>query len=225
MTGKDGFANKRKLDHAAQVAKERAASRFWLKPGEEAVIIFLDTNPFFIYEHNLKLGGKYGNYFSCRKQMGICPIEHTDSNLKPTYTGYLSIIDRREYTVERQGKVENRKDTRKLIPIKGTAIMVVEDLIKKHGDLTGRAFIVKRYTKDDPNCGIAFELVGKKIDLVKNFGRDGSAPFDYMKVLKPPTDEELSVLGFTVSVAGSAKDLAQEPQGNVNIPAALRDLV
>jgi hypothetical protein len=49
--------------------------RFWMPPGSEKVLIFLDDEPFVFWEHNLKLNGSWRNWFTCLAPMGMeCPL-------------------------------------------------------------------------------------------------------------------------------------------------------
>ena len=146
----------------------------------------------FIWEHNLKIAGRWGNYVTCVKEVRSCPVD--ESGERSTFTGYLTVIDTREFIRNDGTKVKNRKI---LYPAKGSTIKRLEDLIKKHGTLKGMAFKIKRYTKDDPNCGTDFEFI-KPVALTK----DNAIPVDYNKVLYPPTDAELKAFGFDSNVAG-----------------------
>lgn len=193
--GQDGFKVKEQIDTVSQMRKERYAPRFMLKPKESAHVVFVDSNPFFIYEHNLQIGKRWGNYVTCMKEIQTC--DTCDSDRKSTYTGYLTVIDRREFINRTTGKkVQNRKV---LYPAKGSTIDRIKVLKQKHGDLTGMEFKITRYTKDDPNCGTDFEFT-KKYRL----SGEQAKPYDYKKVLKPATVEELTSLGIHRNVIGDA---------------------
>lgn len=196
-TGEAGFRAKDQIDAAMAVRKERGVPRFMLKANEEATIVFVDETPFFVWEHNLKVGGKWGNYVTCTKEVSAC--DTCNSGDKSTYTGYLTIIDMRTF-IKRDGtQVSKRKI---LYPAKGSTIKRLEDLKKKHGGLRGLAFKVKRYTKDDPNCGTDFEYI-KTVNLTGDY----STKIDYEKILAPATPEELKALGVSSSVHGKQNDL------------------
>jgi len=199
--GREGFEEKRKLDAIAEKRKEKYAPRFWLQPGEEAKIVFLDSDGFYIKEHNLKIGGKWGNYITCTDDFAPCSV--CKEGYRPTYTAYYSIIDGRKFTTSDGKVVKNRKV---LLPLKGSAINFLEDVKKKHKKLRGLVARVKRYTANDPNCGNYFEILGK-IDLRKF---EDNKPFDYETVLAPPTDEELEALGIDTTIVGSEEDVSEE---------------
>jgi len=202
-TGDEGIKEKKKLDYLSALRKEKSAPRFRLREGEESLIVFIDDNGFYIKEHNLKVDGKWGTYVTCVRDFGPCPV--CNEGKRATYTGYYSIIDTREFVKNDGTKVKNR---RVLFPAKGSAINMIGDLIKKHKNLVGRVVRVKRYTANDPNCGNFFEVLNKKVNLTK-FGDDGK-PYDYKKVLAPPTEEELQVLGYGGVVLGSEEESISE---------------
>lgn len=195
--GTEGFKRKKQQDVATAMKKEKAASRVWLKEGSSRKLVFCDDVGFFVYEHNLKIDGKYGNYVTCTKDFKPCPL--CNEGLKSVYTAYFSVIDTSEYTRKDGTKTKNRKV---LYPAKKTAIIKLEKLKEKYDSLVGMCFNVSRLSSDSPNCGDDFEKVGK----VKLSG-DMAKPIEYAKVLAPPTPEELAGLGFGSSIVGSEEDL------------------
>ena len=203
--GDDVFAKKRELDKIAKVKKEKSVSRFFLKAGEESIIVFVDSVPVGIFEHNLRIDGRWGNFYTCSKDVGVCPICQYFRDNKPTWTVYFTVIDTRSFVRQSDGQeVKNRKV---LFPVKGSAIALVEKLLKKYKNLSGLAFKVTRLTDNDPNCGNDFEYLGK-VNILKKFGQDAVIPIDYDKVLAFPTEEELAYLGIT---AGSLADEVDLP--------------
>lgn len=218
--GGDGYSRKQKIDEVNRMRKEKGVPRFYLKPtpgsrpeGEgkdnEARLVFLDSTGFWIHEHNLKLEGKWGNFFTCTKDFQPCEICN-QLNDKSIFTCYYTVIDTRKF-VKKDGTVS--KHRRVLLPAKGSAIDVIEELRKQHGDLRGLVVDVKRLSDRDPNCGRDFSVVFKdgrvaRIDPSKKFEGDLSKPYDYMKVLAPPTAEELTSANVSVStVVGSDDDV------------------
>jgi len=199
--GEEGFKEKQRLDAIAEMKKEKSVPRFRLRPQETAKIIFLDSDGFYIKEHNLKIAGRWGNYVTCTSDFKPCPV--CQSGDRPTYTAYYTIIDTRTIVTSDGRKLKNRKV---LLPLKGSAINIIEDIKKKVKNLRGLVFEVKRYTAQDPNCGAVFERLGR-VDLKK---LKDSEPYDYEKVLAPPTDEELENMGFDVTVVGSEENLDEE---------------
>lgn len=206
LQGEEGFQRKQSIDQVTKLRKEKGVFRFWLKPDEEGTVVFLDSNPVYVYEHNIKVGKTWGNYFTCVNEIGnqFCPF--CDRGDKPVYTAYFSIIDTRQWTRADGSVSKNRKI---LWPAKGSTIKKVHDLIKKHGDLRGKAFTIKRWSPNDPNCGTDFDFV-KDVDLTKI---EDTQPFDYQKILTPPTPEEYAAVGIHVSqpvVVGSEEDTKKD---------------
>jgi hypothetical protein len=201
--GDDGLKEKKKQDAIAKNKREKSVPRFRLGEGEEAVIVFVDDVGFYAKIHQFELDGSWGNFATCVKDFEPCAI--CNAGKKPVYTAHYTIIDTRSFT-RKDGTVI--KNTKVLFPAKGSAINIIADLKKKYGSLVGYAFKVKRYSKNDPNCGNFFELVKeRRINLVKSFGPDADKPYDYYKVLAPPTPEELADLGFGSFSVGSSADI------------------
>jgi len=218
--GNAGFERKHQQDEFARMRKEKGAPRFYLKstPGEhaegegksnEARVVFLDDPGFWVHEHNLKIDGKWGNFFTCTKDFQPCDI-CAQMNDKSIYTCYFTVIDTRKFT-RKDGTVS--KNRKVLYPAKGAAIDVIENIKKKHGNLRGLIFDIKRTSDRDPNCGRDFDIVMKdgrvaRIDPLKKFPEnDLSVPYDYMTVLAPPTSKELEIAGVaTTRVVGSEED-------------------
>jgi len=199
--GDEGFEEKKKLDSIAQLKRERAVGRFWLREGEEATVVFVDDTGFYVKTHQLQIDGSWSNFITCIRDFSPCPI--CNSGKKSTTTAYYTVIDTRTI-VRRDGTKETNRKV--LFPAKGSAINILADMKKKYGSLTGLAFKVKRYSDKSPNCGDFFELVSKKrVDLMK-FGKDANKPIDYEKVLAPPTEDELKAMGFGIDLVGAEAD-------------------
>lgn len=208
--GSEVFDKKKQIEAVAKARKERAVGRFYLKANEDAIIVFVDSSPFGIYEHNLKIDGKWGNFYTCSKEIQPCPICQQFPENKPTWTAYLTVIDTRSFIRQSDGQeVKNRKI---LYPAKGTAIAKLEKLLAKHKSLAGLAFKVSRLTDQAPNCGDDFEYLGK-VNIIKKFGNEATNPIDYMKILSFPTDEELAMLGigYVPEGLGGDENEAQNP--------------
>jgi hypothetical protein len=233
--GEAGFERKHQQDKFSAMRKEKGAPRFYLKdkpgdheegfgPSNAARIVFLDSAGFWIHEHNLKLDGKWGNFFTCVKDFAPCEICN-QLNDKSIYTCYFTVIDTRKFPKKDSSISKFRKV---LLPAKGAAIDVIENLRKTHGDLRGLVVDVKRLSDRDPNCGRDYNVVIKdgavyRIDPSKRFEGDASVPYDYMKILAPPSNEELAITGVSVvPLVGSADDLDDEETAT-DTPAAAVD--
>lgn len=223
--GNEGFERKHKIDEVARMRKEKGVPRFYLKhtPGQrspeegkdnEARLVFLDGAGFWVHEHNLKLEGKWGNFFTCTKDFQPCDICN-QMNDKSIFTCYFTVIDTRKF-VKKDGTIS--KFRKVLFPAKGAAIDVLEGIKKQHGDLRGLVIDVKRTSDRDPNCGRDFSVVLKdgkvaRLNPASKFEGDLSVPYDYMKVLAPPTAEELQAAGVSATtVVGSEEDVGGTSQ-------------
>ena len=105
-------------EDAAAEARRKARSgpqRFYLKNDTSAKSTFLDNPDFFLHEHNLKINGKFYNYFTCLKDIDTCPI--CDDGDQPSYIVVATIIDHRKFTKEGKEYVNEKK----LIVFKGRA--------------------------------------------------------------------------------------------------------
>jgi hypothetical protein len=201
-TGSEGLERKRQQDTVAKLKREKQVFRFSLKPNEEATIVFVDSVGFYCYVHQVSIGGNWGNFITCTKDFAVCPV--CEKGLKSVFTAHYTVIDTRSFTRQDGTVVQNKKV---LYPAKGSTINRVADLIKQYGSLEGRTFKVKRYDKNEPNCGTSFEHLGK-IALSKKFGEDAAIPIDYNKVLAVPLPEELEALGFGGTIiTGSDADI------------------
>lgn len=212
-TGDEAVAEKTRLDNYAKMRKEKSIPRFRLAAGEKAKVVFVDDIIFAIREHNLQVGGRWGNYVTCTKPfVGSCPIcddPHIEFSRKSApLTAYFTIIDTREFTNKNTGtKSKNKKI---LYPAKGSAITILKKLKEKNGSLVGVAFEIERFSAEDPNCGIGFDKLGK-VSLAQKFGREATVPIDYEKVLAPATKDELLTLGVGgIPVIGSSEDVAPD---------------
>jgi len=187
-------------------AENKGSSRFFIKAGEEAKIVFLDSDPFFCYVHQFKHNGKWSNFATCVKDVAPCPL--CEADLRPTWTAHYTIIDTREY--EYNGKIY--KNTKKIFPAKGNAIQILADLQAKYKDLTGCVFKVKRYGEKEVNTGEHFEYVGRLKDISKV--TDDPTPVNYLEVLAPPTKEQYEEWGYSVEEELGSEDLDNDIKTN-----------
>jgi hypothetical protein len=147
------------FDQLEQIEQAQAANaatgklwRFWMKPESETNIIFLDDDPPILEEHQLKLNGKWNNFFTCRKVLGEeCPL--CNAGDKPYTVGFFPIIDRTEFS-RKSG--ERAKDTPRVLAAKFKTLKQLRKLSKKYGGLTGVEFNVERTSNKSPSVGDIF---------------------------------------------------------------------
>lgn len=201
------------LDAIEQRIKERQEQsgrlfRFFIKPDEETRIIFLDDNPPIIEEHNLKLNGKWGHFFTCLRVLGQkCPL--CESGDRPYTVGFYTIVDRTVYKSKKDGK--EYRDQVRVLAAKFNSLRQFKKLSSKYGTLAGLEFEVSRTTDKAPSIGDIYtkearwdaddleELLGKPVDEVLP---------DWEKYLAPKSVEELvKVVGGNVSDFDTEDDL------------------
>jgi hypothetical protein len=203
-TGDAATSYSKQVNAAQQMRKERTVPIFHLKADESAIIVFVDETSFGIHQHDLKVGDNWSTIV-CTKDFVPCPICARGNKSK--YVVYYTVIDTRPYTNK---KGETTKFRKCLLPAKGTtAQMRIADeamSLKKKGGLTGAVIVMKRYSAKEAGCGTILETKGK-IDIVKKFGAEFAKPLDYLKILAPPTKEELDAVGFNENIIGSTDDI------------------
>jgi len=207
LTGEEGLKAKQ------SIRNENYVSRFFLRPKEEAKIVFVDDGGFFCWVHQLQINGSWNNWATCTRDFAPCKICEkipTDpQRYSRRYGEYFTIIDTREITLRNGDKINNRKC---LLRATGPAIDRLADLKSKHGSLSGLVFTVKRYTSTESACGSSFDYEGKT-DIGKKFGEEFTKPIDYATVLAPPTQEELNRLGLNSGIiVGSSEDIGKDKE-------------
>lgn len=225
---KKGLEAKKALEEAeiaSQLLKEKTVPRFWLKPNEEAHVIFVDDDGFWCERHIVKLGNRFVE-FTCKAGAEPCPLCLKEDR-RPVGVTYFTVIDLRQYE-KKDGTVA--KYTKTLLPARRTLAKQLFDFKQKFGSLVGMRAILKRYTNNDPSCGIIIDFVrdskGKPMKYnIASLGKDYSIPFDYVKVLAPPTEEELKAFGYTVAIVGDAPipDI-EEPIEDLNDDVELEEV-
>lgn len=187
------------LDDAEKRQKEKGSKylRLWLEVKAEKRLVFLDDVPFCIYEHQLKIDGKWGNHFTCANGIHRCvPCDKQDS---PQYIGYFTVIDTTGYT---DSKGVTHKNNKKLYGAKVAALRALERIKEKRGSLVGAAIDVFRSSKQAANCGDQFDYI-EVVDL-KRF--EDTEPFDYMTLFAPKKPEDVDQIIGSASVDEDADD-------------------
>ncbi len=147
--------------------------RFWLKPGEEATITFVDGDlspegfllPPRFYEHNLYLNGKHNNMFVCPEKTSPesgekCPICE-DPQERPSLVALFTVIDHRVFLSKENKQITNRP---KLFVAKTQTVEMLNKLAAKLGGLSGQTFDVSRSTSEkSPSVGDLFMQVASSL--------------------------------------------------------------
>ena len=99
QTGKEGAKKAQKIDVDNKARRDAGGDnvrRFWLEPDSSGMLTFLDTPNFFFYEHNLKIGGKYFNFYTCLQDFDTCPLcEAPDGRASYVLAG--TIVSHKKY--------------------------------------------------------------------------------------------------------------------------------
>ena len=191
--------------------KANSAKRFWMPPNVTKRIIFLDTDPFCFFEHNLWALAKTQHKEICLKKNKLadeCPA--CDAEMWPSYTGYLSVVDMGDVTLKEDGEVElrgfvsdkgiNYQFGRKLFGAKrggrdkpGVLLKIQREAAKRKG-LIGTVWDVYRSGAKTEGIGDDFTFVEKipKKNIGKYLLDLGASeefletdPFDYKEVFVP----------------------------------------
>lgn len=192
---------------AAKAAYEAGTvRRFFIKreDEEEATITFLDgdldddgmLDAVTLWEHNLKINGKWGNIHPCTQLQEECPICEGGDN--PYLITLFTIIDHREWTDKNGNKHSNE---RKLFACKREVFKRLQKIAAKRGGLAGCTFEVSRSPSDkSPATGDSFDFVEKRTlkQIAKALGLDAeeSVPYDYEEVIEYLNAKQLRKLGF-----------------------------
>ena len=206
-TGDEGFAHAQQLQEEAQA--QYGPMRFWLKPGNSAKVTFLDTEGFYFNEHNLKINGKWGNFYTCTKDFSECPL--CDSGDRSGYVCAYTVIDHSEYTSQKTGRII--KNQKKLLVVRPS---VMNKLARRResleGNLTYGVFMFTRDKKEECSTGEDIEYIKRldRTDVLKFKPADSKlsdeeflAPFDYMKLFAPKSVDELRKLSGQAAPVGS----------------------
>lgn len=199
----DAFGEGEKnLEAARQAQKEQQARRtprFWLKKGAGFAkhIMFVDDKPFGYYEHELKLNGQWGNFFTCLKGVSRCPL--CDAGIRNYYVGLLTIVDFEGYEDD---KGVRHKNLVRLFAAKMDTLDILK-YKKANNGLLLCVYKVARLGDKAPRVGDNFDFV-KKLNSITDLNVTAFSmgmnqqvtpkelkPFDYPDIAKPVTIEEL----------------------------------
>lgn len=184
---------------------------FFIKPGEEAEITFLDGDlieegadagilDLLTYrQHTVNVGGKWQD-FVCTSDTEPCPICAEDNT--PAYVGVFTVIDHSSYISKTNGK--EYKDTQKLFVAKRGTLKKLQKYATKFGGLRGLTFEVSRDDQKGARVGTDFITNGvKKTDAeLESLYGPNSKPVDYGEAITYLTAKELNALGIGNPISG-----------------------
>lgn len=214
--GKEAQKALKQADAEAEVrAATRGAYRFWMKEGDERTVTFLDGDlsddglleTVSYKQHNMKVNGKYRNYFPCVAEHEACPLCEMDNYASPVWV--FTVMDHTKYT-DRNGKVHQHE--RKLFVVKRDTMKRLQKLAAKRGGLTGWTVNISRTGDKSAEVGSDFDFLEQHDldDLAKTLKMkpDQLRPLDYDTEIKAFTGDQLREMGFGNAVVGS-KDTAK----------------
>jgi hypothetical protein len=162
-----GFS-KKNLEKAEKESS-RAPSRLWIPKDNSKEIIILDDDPFCVWEHSLKINGKWkGNEFTCRKGLPDdprCPLCSSKANRY--YIGFLTVLD---HTGFKDDDGNWHKNLRRLFPMKLETLKIYAKFKERK-----------------------VSLVGWKVECTRTSGRNIAAignSFEFIEKVDPFTDEQ-----------------------------------
>lgn len=188
---------------ARRAAAQNSVRRYWIPEGKEGQITFLDgglddsglldTTAF--WEHNLKLGGHWRNWFPCTQVEEPCPICEGGEN--PYLVSLFTVIDHSEYT-DKNGKTH--KNERRLFAAKRETFRRLQKIAAKRGGLTGITFDVSRTGDKSASVGDTFDFVEKRtlnaIAKAYSLTKEDVQPFVYDDVIEYRDAKALRKAGF-----------------------------
>lgn len=229
QTGSAGYDRAQRLQEEQQ--EKYGPMRFWLKPGNSAKLTFLDTEGFYFNEHNLKLEGRWGNFFTCLRDFSECPL--CDSGDRSGYVCAYTVIDHSEYETKSGKKIKNQK---KLLVVRPA---VMNKLARRRETLEGNLkhglFLFSRDGQQECSTGEDIEFLKRLSpeDIVRFKPKDGKtsdeewlAPFDYMKLFAPKSVDELrKVAGQAPPVGADGYAPAASAAGDSVDDSSIDDLL
>lgn len=219
--------------------------RFYQARDEECEIVILDKSmddAFWRQEHNLQIGGKWGNHEPCIAESGPCP--HCEAGSKSALVVLLTVLVLRPYKNKKTGKTT--KYTKMFLPLKRKQYPEFDRIesiaMKKHGTLRGTCLLMYRdndetsfstgmpVNNDDGN--IINDWLDEKA-LQKEFGHDpikgqdgkvykqadeDIVAFDYKKLFPKGDDEEVREQHGIVTPGSSRSNRREQEEDADDIP-------
>lgn len=209
--GQDATAAMAQAEYQAEVAKESADRmwRFFLEPGEERKITFLDgdltpeggLSAIVFHEHTVQIGPKKWENFACVAETENCPI--CASGNKADTVAAFTVCDHTPRTIKSGPKAgEVVEHQRKLFICKQSTFRDLRHYAAKRGGLRGWTIEVGRMSDKDARVGKSFQFVEQQsAETLASWGDLGQAA-DYAKELTYLTAAELVAAGIAKAITG-----------------------
>lgn len=142
-------------------------NRFWMPQGQNKELVFVDDEPFAIYEHNPKMNGSFKNWITCLKESNAdascCQVLGDNTRY---FVGYYTVVDCSKF-------VSNKGNTYqfevKFLPAKMKTLKKLRRKKEDRGSLVGSMFRAYRDDEKSPGVGDEYEYV-RDVDMTKLFG-------------------------------------------------------
>lgn len=203
---KKGEAKRQRQEEEYQRKKETPFD-FRLKPGDEAEVVIVDSEPpFFISLHKVKDARGRWTDEVCIADTGVaCPL-CSSTGKEGAYNMILTVLDRRPYKIQNGPNAgKTIKVSKKLFMVKGRNLPKFQRQYERYdGKWRGLRIHCRRDGDKDAAIGEDLEFMGKVSEKVlAKYGEHAEAA-DYEKIFPTPTAKELAERNnVNSSVAGS----------------------
>ena len=149
-----------------RLASQRGPQRFWMPAGEKKLVVWVDDDPFCIYEYNPKMNGSWKNWFTDPSE--VYPDDTTvqeilQGKFNRYYVGYTTIVDCSKWKDRRGNEYQYEL---KLFPTKIKSLKLFQSKSEDWGGAKGKVVKVRRTSSEDASCGNDFEK-DREADLEK----------------------------------------------------------
>ena len=206
-TGFKKAAQKRQRQEEEYQRKKDTPYDFRLKPGDEAEVVVLDSEPpFFVNLHKVKNNQGRWEDAVCIADTGVsCPL-CSSLGKEGSYTMVLTVLDRRPYKIQNGPNAgKTIKNSRKLFMVKGRNLPKFERQYKRRdGKWRGLRILCRRDGDKEAAIGEDLEFLGTvKETALKKYG-ENSVAAEYEKIFEMPSAKELAArYNVQNTVAGS----------------------
>jgi hypothetical protein len=140
--------------------------RFYIPAGQEKEVVFVDDDPFCIYEHNPKIDGNFRNWLTCLSGTPQDPVCCKTLGSKTRYyCGYLTIVD---CSVWEDQRGNSHQYEMRLLQAKMKTLKKFRRKKESKGSLVSQLYMAVREDDKSPSCGDEFEHT-REVEMTKLF--------------------------------------------------------
>jgi hypothetical protein len=130
----EGFGD---VEKEAKKTRVFTPFRFWMKPNTKTKLTFVNDLPFSFFEHQLKINGKWQNFFTCkRKECPLCKAGNTANKM------YAWVVV--DHTTWTDNKGNQHQDEVRLFVCKAKPALRMQKLREKNDGLRGLRVEIER---------------------------------------------------------------------------------